>query len=813
MKRPEKIILVSLDTLRADHLGCYGYKRDTSPFIDRFSKECAFFGRAFSTCSYTVPSHASMLTGKYPDRHSVGFHQKSPKFDSDRDISIAEILSDAGYTTHGIVAAVPLRADTGLDTGFHYYNSTLTRKNGRDINDLFKSVFKKDESSFYFLHFFDVHSPYIPPEYYNNLFIKDRLWGAQIDLDIVDDPPAIGKIEGTVRIGGIPRSSALLSPDGSVEKDTRFYIARYDGCIRYIDDLFSDLITFLKNQNIYDDSLIILTSDHGEAMGENNVWFYHALTVTPDQIHVPLLIKPHKCLELEPKTIETNVSLADLFPTICDLLGFDHSGFDIDGKSLVRLMENGMNDELEARTIISEIEVQIAYIDRDRIKIEPKKFDKDNLVLFYSEELCTKSFIYSTETFSKEVQSEKVVLENCRNKHQQISSTTQKSEGSQILEKKSRSFPSTFPESSLAHKYCIGKGLEIGGSAHNPFGLDTLNVDITDSMDTVFKKEEINLCGKALKVDIVASGDDISLLDESQDFIISSHVLEHFPNPIKALIEWDRLIKTGGIIFMIVPHKERTFDKCKNRTPLQHLIEDYNHDNATPHGDPNGHDHCWVTEDIVGLIDWMINNLNMKWELVEVSDVDDKVGNGFTIVIRKKGKRDCVIDLNEGLESFDFLNNPETLLSLKDACISNLESKLRKKDALISNIEMVIRDYKQELQQVIPTEQKTSSLLPAIESLLEMLEKEDISAELSVKAGEMYFSLGLYDSAVSFFNRAISIDSGNPEALNNLGVLNFQLQDYNAAKAFFIKALALDPDNKEAKINLALLSKTVNCAI
>ncbi|HEC98228.1 MAG TPA: tetratricopeptide repeat protein [Nitrospirae bacterium] len=379
--------------------------------------------------------------------------------------------------------------------------------------------------------------------------------------------------------------------------------------------------------------------------------------------------------------------------------------------------------------------------------------------------------------------------------------------------KDSRPFPFAFPESSLAHKYCIGKGLEIGGSAHNPFGLDTLNLDMTDSMDTVFKKEEINLCGKALKVDIVVSGDDISLLDESQDFIISSHVLEHFSNPIKALIEWDRLIKTGGIIFMIVPHKERTFDKCRNRTPLQHLIEDYYSDNAKPHGDPNGHDHCWVTEDIVVLIDWMIDNLNVKWEIVEVSDVDDKVGNGFTIVIRKKGKRDCVVDLNEGLGSFDLSSNPETLFLLKDACISNLESKLRKKDALISNMGVVIRDYKQELQQIISTEQKTSIVSPAIESLLEMLEKEDISAKLSVKAGEVCFSLGLYDSAISFFNRAMSVDSGNPEALNNLGVLNFQLQDYNAAKDFFIKALALDPDNKEAKINLALLSKTVNCAI
>lgn len=206
--------------------------------------------------------------------------------------------------------------------------------------------------------------------------------------------------------------------------------------------------------------------------------------------------------------------------------------------------------------------------------------------------------------------------------------------------KKGDKQPFPFPESALAHKYCAGKGLEIGGSAHNPFGLNTLNVDFTDSMETKFKKEEIRLCGKALKVNIVAPGDDIPLPDESQDFIVSSHVIEHFTNPIKALIEWDRLVKPGGIIFMIVPHKERTFDKGKENTPLEHLIEDFKNNNTKPHADPNGHDHCWVTESFVELINYIIQELYMKWEIVEVQDVDDKVGNGFTVVIRKMGSRE-----------------------------------------------------------------------------------------------------------------------------------------------------------------------------
>jgi len=130
-----------------------------------------------------------------------------------------------------------------------------------------------------------------------------------------------------------------------------------------------------------------------------------------------------------------------------------------------------------------------------------------------------------------------------------------------------------FRESKLAHKYLDGLvGLEIGGSAHNPFGLNTKNVDYTADLDTVFKQEEIKLCGEALKVDIVAPGDQLPVPDNSQDFVISSHVIEHFFDPIKALKEWLRVVKPGGYIFVIGPHKERTFDKERSRTSLRELL-------------------------------------------------------------------------------------------------------------------------------------------------------------------------------------------------------------------------------------------------
>lgn len=185
-----------------------------------------------------------------------------------------------------------------------------------------------------------------------------------------------------------------------------------------------------------------------------------------------------------------------------------------------------------------------------------------------------------------------------------------------------------FSESELAHQYLDGlQGLEIGGSAHNPFGLKTKNVDYTLETN-YYKKLEEKAVGEKLAVDIVASGDSIPLPDASQDFVVNAHVLEHFSDPIKALKEWYRLIRPGGYIFMIIPHKERTFDRDRPRTTLQELI-DRHAGKITAKPNPDDHYSVWVTADIVELVNYL------GWKLVRVEDVDDKSGHGFMVVIEK----------------------------------------------------------------------------------------------------------------------------------------------------------------------------------
>jgi glycosyltransferase involved in cell wall biosynthesis len=183
-----------------------------------------------------------------------------------------------------------------------------------------------------------------------------------------------------------------------------------------------------------------------------------------------------------------------------------------------------------------------------------------------------------------------------------------------------------FKESFLAHRLLDGlEGIEIGGSAHNPFGLKTRNVDFTDSMDTEFKQQEIKLCGEAMPVDIVAPGDKLPLEDNSVDFVISSHAIEHFPDPIKALKEWYRVVRPGGFLYIVAPHKERTFDRDRERTTLPELIERH----RTGIGPDPDAAHCsvWITEDFVELIK------HLGWSIIAVQDADDKVGNGFAVAI------------------------------------------------------------------------------------------------------------------------------------------------------------------------------------
>jgi SAM-dependent methyltransferase len=208
--------------------------------------------------------------------------------------------------------------------------------------------------------------------------------------------------------------------------------------------------------------------------------------------------------------------------------------------------------------------------------------------------------------------------------------------------------PEIFPEHWLAHELLDGlSGLEIGAAAHNPFGLKTRNVASHEGAE-FYAKEQRAMGVEPARVDIWAMGDHIPVPDQSEDFVLSSHVLEHLPNVVQALLEWDRIVRDGGYVFMIVPLKSALpQDAGRALTALDHFIECYRqkwtldtHPTDGVPGDPTAHYHTFTPDSLTDVVDWMRANQLCDWQPVAREDVDSKVGNGFTLVFRVRHRPD-----------------------------------------------------------------------------------------------------------------------------------------------------------------------------
>jgi SAM-dependent methyltransferase len=181
----------------------------------------------------------------------------------------------------------------------------------------------------------------------------------------------------------------------------------------------------------------------------------------------------------------------------------------------------------------------------------------------------------------------------------------------------------TMHESALAHRWLDGlHGVEIGGAAHNDFGLDTINVDRYPGDDTVFKREERRVCGRTMPVDVVAPGDELPFEDGAFDFVLASHVIEHFCDPIRALEEWRRVARR--YLFLVVPHRDRTFDRDRPLTPLSELIGRHARGMRS---EEDRHWSVWTLQTFEELCAYL------GLAVLESLDPDDKTGNGFMVVL------------------------------------------------------------------------------------------------------------------------------------------------------------------------------------
>ena len=314
-KPAPNVVLITIDTLRADHVGCYGYKQIKTPNIDGLAADGARFERAFAVVPVTLPSHTSMLTGTYP--MLSGMHDFSGNKLSPLQPTLASVLKQAGYQTGAVVASAVLDSRFGLNQGFDFYYdhfdfSRLDESNldemerpGNVVADVTLDWLEKDwlaknsgKKFFLWMHLYDPHFPYHLPEPYS------REYAAQ----------------------------------------------PYDGEIAFADEQVGRLLRFLKEKGIYQNTVIVLCGDHGESLGEHGEKT-HGFFIYNATMHVPLIIRlPENRLpeNASARTIADPVSLVDLMPTVLGAVGLEVPS-QVQGRSLLpQLRGKGDHDDQAA---------------------------------------------------------------------------------------------------------------------------------------------------------------------------------------------------------------------------------------------------------------------------------------------------------------------------------------------------------------------------------------------------------------------------------------------------------------------------------
>jgi arylsulfatase A-like enzyme len=329
--RPKNVVIIAVDTLRPDHLGCYGYGRRTSPNIDRLADRGVVFENTVSQCPWTLPSFGTVFTSLYPTQHGAGTLRNKMRTSFP---TLAGLLSEAGYATGGIVSAPVLSSATGIARGFQHYDlgdESMFRTADQVTVLALKWIDGHGEKPFLlFLHYWDPHDPYAPPRPYDTLF--DPGYRGELGNDVSLRSLAVG---GPARVG-----FRLSDGHGGIDRrDREHVIALYDGEIAFADSMIGELLGGLEERGLREETNIILLSDHGEEFFEHG-GVGHGHTLHNEVISVALIMAGPG-VRAQNRRVAEQVRLADVTPTVLDLVGLESDpGFE--GISLVPLIENGV---------------------------------------------------------------------------------------------------------------------------------------------------------------------------------------------------------------------------------------------------------------------------------------------------------------------------------------------------------------------------------------------------------------------------------------------------------------------------------------
>ena len=346
--RPDQVnvVIVMVDTLRADHMSLYGYARETTPFITRFASQGFVFEHARSQASCTFPSVNSLLTSRNPaiftrqEVDHLGIPENYP--------AIAEILKEHGYRTIAVSASPIVRATPsdfnpigGFDRGFDtFVEDTLWRPGGQVNRAIIRELDTVEEPFFLYAHYMEPHGPYRPPERYTKRFAGEY------------DGHHFIKRGNPVPIGRMMYDNG---PHYDItDHDIQHLVDLYDDEIRYFDGVFRRLIKNLKDRNLLENTLIIISSDHGEEFLEHGQ-IKHCRGVWDTVTRVPLILRFPRVEGGQ--RFGAAVQNLDIVPTVLDYLEIDTESLDFEGASLLPILEGrepekifAFADQLEYRS-------------------------------------------------------------------------------------------------------------------------------------------------------------------------------------------------------------------------------------------------------------------------------------------------------------------------------------------------------------------------------------------------------------------------------------------------------------------------------
>ncbi len=431
------VILISIDTLRADHLSCYGYLKKTSPYIDAFAQDAVIFENAFVQSPWTTPSHISMLCSLYPSVHGVVNYPNPDALDP-KATTLAEILLKQNYQTAAFTEGGYTKPHFGLGQGFQRYPLFEGEETSNFENLKIRSRLKEnmqrtlswlEETSapfFLFFHTFEPHYPYDPPE----TFLKEYTDFFSREARMEKLKAIIAKGESEKKLSAEEWSFFMIASyqglyDWQEVEDPSWWqsasnfffnvhwkqnpsfrrnfvqglLDLYDGAINYTDSQIERMLDALKQRNLYDESLIIITSDHGEGFMEHGE-IEHGHTHYEEILHVPMIVKLPGS-RFKGRRISSTVLSIDILPTVLDIIGLPPLK-KAQGKSFYPLMSETPDtnnrtayaegtslpdDPLGLKSIRDESRRLIVHSEQDRFELYDLKNDPDEKINLASENL------------------------------------------------------------------------------------------------------------------------------------------------------------------------------------------------------------------------------------------------------------------------------------------------------------------------------------------------------------------------------------------------------------------------------------------